>query len=122
MRHRTGFLTELKGRAALLAFIFAILATSESLAAEDCCVIIGIDRHRSVVTAQHQGSGQMFQFVVRDRLRLGTLEIGQAISANTTQREVTVEPACGPSPCPIVTITDGVFTFYHSRKSGQKDD
>ncbi len=107
MRHRIGFLTKLQGRAALLAIILAMLATSESLAVEDCCVIIGIDRHRSVVTAQDQGSGQRLQFVERDRLRLGTLEIGQTISANTTHREVVVEPACGPSPCPIVAITDG---------------
>ena len=73
-------------------------------AGENCCVIIGIDRHRSVVMGQDRASGRKFQFVVRNRWLLGALRPGQTVSVNFTNMEVLMSPPCGDKPCQIVLI------------------
>ena len=47
---------------------------------EYCCVITGIDRHRAVVRVMDEDVGRVLRFVVRDRLLLGTLRLGHALS------------------------------------------
>ena len=71
---------------------------------ENCCVIIGIDRHRSVVMGQDRASGRKFQFVVRNRWLLGALRPGQTVSVNFTNMEVLISPPCGDKACQIVLI------------------
>ncbi len=71
---------------------------------ENCCVIIGIDRHRSVVMGQDRASGRKFQFVVRNRRLLGALRPGQTVSVNFTDMEVLMSPPCGDKACQIVLI------------------
>ncbi len=71
---------------------------------ERCCVIIGIDRHRSVVTGRDTSTGRKFQFVVQNRRLLGALQPGQTVLVNFTNREVLMSPPCGDKPCQIVLI------------------
>ena len=78
--------------------------TDQMDAGENCCVIIGIDRHRSVVMGQDRASGRKFQFVVRNRWLLGALRPGQTVSVNFTNMEVSISPPCGDKPCQIVLI------------------
>ncbi len=79
-------------------------ATANPDAGENCCVIIGIDRHLGVVTAEDKAGEQRFRFVVRDRPLLGALRPGQVVSANFTKMEASFAPACAPSPCEITGI------------------
>lgn len=78
--------------------------TDQMDAGENCCVIIGIDRHRSVVMGHDRTSDRKFQFVVRNRRLLGALRLGQAVSVNFTNMEVLMSPPCGDKPCQIVLI------------------
>ena len=71
---------------------------------EYCWVITGIDRHRAVVRVVDEDLGRVLRFVVRDRLLVGTLRLGQAVSADYTQMEVFAGPACENTPCPIVAV------------------
>ncbi len=73
-------------------------------AGENCCVIIGIDRHLSTVTAQDKAAKRRFRFVVRNRPLLGKLRPGQVVSANFTKMEVSVAPACAENPCEITKV------------------
>lgn len=102
------------GIGSLLASLFAstvpAVVAEESLPAvqsipdEYCCVITGVDRHRAVVRAVDEDLGRVLQFVVRDRLLLGTLRPGQAVSADYTRMEVIAGSACENMPCPIVAV------------------
>jgi hypothetical protein len=72
---------------------------------DNCCAVLGIDRHRIVVMAKDTTSGQSFQFVVPGRNLLGTLRPGQTVSVNYADMEVSVAPACGDTPCPIIAVS-----------------
>ncbi len=82
------------------------LPVAQSNPDEYCCVITGIDRHRAVVRVMDEDLGRVLRFVVRDRLLLGTLRFGQAVSADYTHMEVLAGPACENMPCPIVAVFD----------------
>ena len=97
-------------------------ATANLDAGENCCVIIGIDRHVSVVTAEDKTGTQRFRFVVRDRAILGTLRPGQVVSANFSRMEASFAPACAPSPCEITEIwlsPNAVARHWGANPSGE---
>ena len=98
--------------ASLLALTVPAAVAGESLPVvqsspdEYCCVITGIDRHRAVVRVVDEDLGRVLRFVVRVRLLVGTLRLGQVVSADYTHMEVFAGPACENMPCPIVAVFD----------------
>jgi hypothetical protein len=72
-----------------------------------CCAITSIDGETGIVTARVTASRRALAFKVTDKVLLGSLRIGQVISADLKSRRVTVN---GVSPCcEIVTLEpDGI--------------
>ncbi len=92
-------------------------AIADQRANEKCCVVIGIDRHRSVVTALDKRRAHWFQFVVRQRHLLGTVRPGQILSANFGDSEVSDVPACADTPCRIALSGRRQQSVTHAQSS-----
>ena len=117
------------GVGSLLALTVPAAITGETPVArsnpdEYCCVITSIDRHRAVVRAEDADLGRVLQFVVRDRLLVGTLRPGQAVKADYTRMEVIAGPACENMTCPIVATFEstgpGTVALASVHEQGQK--
>lgn len=82
-----------------LAFMLATPASAQTSA---CCAVTGIDARAGVVTAKVNTTSQTFQFKVADVRVVRRLRVGQAVYANFTTNQVSLD---GRRPC--CTITQG---------------
>ena len=91
--------------AAILACGVIFATFNIAHAANNRGVIIGIDRHRSVVMAEDKDAGRRFLFAVKNRLWLGTLKRGETVWADFDRMLVFASPACNEQPCQIVVLS-----------------
>ena len=77
----------------------------EKPSGSSCCVVVGVDRHRSVVTAEDRLSGQMYSFVVRDRLKLGAVHAGQEVMIDLDANRVVLDPVCRETRCALLAVS-----------------
>ena len=92
----------------------AILAAERTTADDAAYTVIGIDRHRSVATAEHAHTGARLSFVVPDRLALGRLGTGDRVAADLGTRRVTGHAACATG-CPIVAVSQRPLRQFVAR-------
>jgi hypothetical protein len=69
-----------------------------------CCAITKIDLQSGLVTAQANGTGQVFQFRITDSRVLASLHAAQPIYANFSTHQVSVD---GVTPCGNITSWGG---------------
>lgn len=68
-------------------------------AAEACCAISAIDAKNSLVTAREAATGRSFQFKAGGAKLLGSLKVGQKVSADFETQMVSVD---GKMPCCLI--------------------
>ena len=61
-----------------------------------CCAITSINASAGVVTAKVNATGNIFQFKIIDAAQLNSLKVGQAVYANFTSNQVSLD---GNTPC-----------------------
>ena len=76
---------------ALFAFIVLLVAAPAAYASVPCCQITAINSQTGVVTAKVNATGQVFQFKLNDAAQVRTLKVGQAIYANMTAKQVSLD-------------------------------
>ena len=86
---------------AFIALAANMVPTSRVQASQNCCIVIGIDRHRSVVTARDEISGHILRFVV-PRLNLRSFKVGQIVSANYDDMKILEPNGCPRGACRII--------------------
>jgi len=85
-----------------LCALCAVCALCQSLfapyahAAPPCCSITAINQQSEIVTAKVNATGQVFEFKVTSQVSLQSLRVGEAIYANFTTRQVSLD---GKTPC-----------------------
>ncbi len=80
-------LGRLAAAAAALVLAFALNAR----AVDPCCSITAINTKTGIVTARVNSTGQTFQFAVKNAATLRSLKIGQAIFANFTAKQASLD-------------------------------
>src|SRR6266478_9060446 len=80
-----------------------LLIPARACALSPCCQITAINSTTGVVTAKVDATGQEFQFTLTDAALLRTLKVGQAVYANLTTKQVSLD---GQHPVgQIVSVT-----------------
>jgi hypothetical protein len=95
----------------------SLLSAAESLAVTPCCAIVEIAAS-GVVTARETATGRTFEFQVADRRLLATLKTGQAVHADFTKLQVSVQPDGVTPCCAIVSTPAGPTTSPAGRSTG----
>jgi len=71
--------------------VLALICPSRAQAGTPCCGIISINLTTGVVTAQVNVTGQQFEFKLSNPAQLKTLKVGQAVYANLTTGQVSLD-------------------------------
>jgi hypothetical protein len=115
---------QLFGREMLAIALLLLLVMANALVQPPCCVIKAIDARTGIVTARVKSSGRTFQFAVKSATTLGSLKIGQAVDANLTTKEVSLDgrtvccrvisigapPAMAPCTLPVSLVVNPPYT------------
>lgn len=88
------------GSVLLVAMLLAALAPAARAQAPPCCSITAIDARMGIVSAKVNASGAAFQFRVTDSKLLVGLHVGQAVYANFTTKQASLD---GKTMCCAIT-------------------
>lgn len=90
--------------APLIAVGFVSLALFPvcAVAQGPCCSITAIDQRTGIVTGKVNATSQLFEFKLTNPALLQSLKVGEAIYANFTARQVSLD---GKSPCGTIVAT-----------------
>ncbi|MGQ0766002.1 MAG: hypothetical protein ACT4OZ_10080 [Gemmatimonadota bacterium] len=92
-------------RVLVKTLVYALVVTTPvrtqgQVRAAACCTITAIDTRSGVVSARVSASGEVFEFTSRAPNTLSALRVGQAVHANFTSRQVSLD---GRATCCTVT-------------------
>ena len=80
----------LPGIALLLGASIAVSVPPEAGAGTPCCSVTAIDRKTGIVTAKNTETGETFKIRLGDAAQIGSVKIGDRVSADFQTRQVTV--------------------------------
>lgn len=83
-----------------LAALSLALASSGDAQSKPCCTVVSIDARAGLISAKVTASGQTFQFKVASPLMTRTLRVGQAVYANFSTNQVSLD---GRTQCCAIT-------------------
>ncbi len=78
------------GMALALAASMAVSVPPEAGAGTPCCRVTAVDGRTGIVSAKNTASGETFEFRLGDAAQTGNLKIGDPVSADFRNRQVTV--------------------------------
>jgi hypothetical protein len=90
MRRKMPRWVSVLGMALIIEASIAVSVPPEASAATPCCNITAIDTKTGIVTAKDAATGETIKFRLDDAKQVKNIKIGDPVSADSRNREVTV--------------------------------